>query len=458
MCCRTERGLDQSGIPIAPPKRVRAATSTIVAAPAHAQSARIRRVELEDETDTDTNTNTSTNDSSESGNHGDEIEYGSNDGRGDDNNEHEREHDTNVNEDEDYTNEDGRDMDEDERVTSAYERITSADERVTSVDERITSADERVMSADECDMDEDERVTNVDENEVGENKAGESEAGEDGYWGGSEHRRRMEYGQGTEGYDDRDEIGDRPTKSVIAQAEAEEQRARAEIREQRALAEAWEQPYQAGRTHSTATPAKSGGKVQQLMKIPAIGLGHSGSAHLPPSMWRAKASVLKAEIVATGGLEPDSSNQSIPLDRNAIFKHYVESSLYKKRGRSTSPESQHNKSRRISASYSSAITRNPSPSVVPSTKWSTKGPSPSVLPSTKLSTRDPSPVPNGKRAVRDLSPLVDHDPQGSSSTTGGVFRGRAVGGGFRFADASKLMPILMPAYYNIFCPSRTNEC
>ena len=444
MCCRTERGLDQSGIPIAPPKRVRAATSTIVAAPAHAQSARIRRVELEDETDTDTNTNTSTNDSSESGNHGDEIEYGSNDGRGDDNNEHEREHDTNVNEDEDYTNEDGRDMDEDERVTS--------------VDERITSADERVMSADECDMDEDERVTNVDENEVGENKAGESEAGEDGYWGGSEHTRRMEYGQGTEGYDDRDEIGDRPTKSVIAQAEAEEQRARAEIREQRALAEAWEQPYQAGRTHSTATPAKSGGKVQQLMKIPAIGLGHSGSAHLPPSMWRAKASVLKAEIVATGGLEPDSSNQSIPLDRNAIFKHYAESSLYKKRGRSTSPESQHNKSRRISASYSSAITRNPSPSVVPSTKWSTKGPSPSVLPSTKLSTRDPSPVPNGKRAVRDLSPLVDHDPQGSSSTTGGVFRGRAVGGGFRFADASKLMPILMPAYYNIFCPSRTNEC
>lgn len=194
------------------------------------------------------------------------------------------------------------------------------------------------------------------------------------------------------------------------------------------------------------------------MKIPAIGLGHPGSAHLPPSKLRTKASVSKAEIVATGGLEPDSSSQSIPLDKNAIIKHYVESSPYKKRGRSTSPESQHNKSQRISASYSLAITRDSSPSVVPSTKWSTRGPSPSVLPSTELSTRDPSPVPSGKKVIRDLSPLVDHDPQGSSSTTEGVFGGKALGSGFRFADAGKLMLMLMPAYYNIFCPFRTNEC
>ena len=61
--------------------------------------------------------------------------------------------------------------------------------------------------------------------------------GDDGYWGGSEHRQRMEYGQGAVGYGGGDEIGDRPSKSVIAQAEAGEQRARAE---------AWEQPYQVG--------------------------------------------------------------------------------------------------------------------------------------------------------------------------------------------------------------------
>jgi len=152
---------------------------------------------------------------------------------------------------------------------------------------------------------------------------------------------------------------------------------------------------------------------------------------------------------------PDSSSQSIPLDRNAIVKHYVKVSPYKKRGCSASLDSQHNKSQWISASHSSAMTWNPSG--VFSTKWSTRAPSPSV-PSTRLSIRDPSPVPHGKKVVHDLSPLVDHDPQGSSSTTGGVFRGRALGGGFRFADAGKLMPMLMPPYYNIFSPFRTNGC
>jgi len=180
---------------------------------------------------------------------------------------------------------------------------------------------------------------------VGENKVGESE---DEYWGGSEHRRKMEYGQGVEEYEDR-EIRDGLNKPVRASAEAREQRALAVAREHRALAEAWEQPYQAGRTHSAATPAKSGGKVQRLVKIPVIGSGHSGSAHLPPSNLRTKASVSKAGIVATRGVEPDSSSQSIPLDRNAIIEHYAESSPYKKRGRSASPESQHNKSQRISA-------------------------------------------------------------------------------------------------------------
>ena len=74
-----------------------------------------------------------------------------------------------------------------------------------------------------------------------------------------------------------------------------------------------------------------------------------------------------------------------------------------------------------------------------------------MLPSTRMSTRDPSLVPSGQRGVRDLSPVLDHDPQGSSRTTGGAIRGRALGGGYRFADAGKLMPMLIPTYHNIFC-------
>ena len=65
----------------------------------------------------------------------------------------------------------------------------------------------------------------VNEVEAGENEVGESEVGKDGYWGGSEHRQRIKYGQGAEGYDERDEIGDRPSNSVIARAESREQRA-----------------------------------------------------------------------------------------------------------------------------------------------------------------------------------------------------------------------------------------
>jgi hypothetical protein len=394
-----------------------------------------------------------------------------------DTNEDRDEHDTNKREDEHNTNADERDTDEDERLMDVDERVTNTDERnmdedepvmntdedehVRNVDERDTDEDEHVTNRDERDTNRDEHVTNeededededhMDEDDTSETKtetedgdnrieesevkdladeAGEIEAGEDEYWGGSEHRQRMEYGQGVEDYEDRgDEIGDGPNNPVIARAQAREQRARTEAKEQRARAEAkeraraeaWEQPYHAGRTHSTATPAKSGGKVQQLVKIPAIGSGHLGSALLPPSKMRTKASVSKAGIVVTGGLEPDSSSQSIPLDRNAIIKHYAESSPYKKRGHSASPESQPNKSQRISVSHSSAISRNPSPSGVPSTK---------------LSTRDPSPSP---------VPSVVHDPQGSSRTTGGLFGGKALGSAFRFADAGKLMPMLMPA-------------
>jgi hypothetical protein len=279
------------------------------------------------------------------------------------------------------------------------------------VDDVNRNKDKRDMNADDTSETETEDMDDgIEQSEV-KGEVGEIE-------GGSEH------GQGAEEYEDRGgEIGNE-VKDIIARAEAKEQRAWAEAREKRDRAEAWEQAYQAGRTRSTATPAKSGGKVQQLAKIPAIGLGHLGSARLPPSKLETKASLLQTGIMATGGLGPDSSSQSIPLDKNAIVRHYVESSPYNKRDRSASPESQQNKSQRISASHSSAITRNPSPS---------------VLPSTKLSTRGPSPVPSGKKAGRDLSPLLDHDPQGSSSTTEGFLRGRAMGGGFRFADAGKLI-------------------
>jgi hypothetical protein len=190
----------------------------------------------------------------------------------------------------------------------------------------------------------------------------------------------------------------------------------------------------AGRTRSTATPAKASGEVQ-LAKIPAVELEYSKVVQLPSFKLGTRPSDHHPATVATGGLGPRSSSQSIPLDRNVIARHYAKVSPYRKRDRSASPD-QHNKSQRISASHSSAITRSPSPS---------------VLPSTRMSTRDPSLVPSGQRGVRDLSPVLDHDPQGSSRTTGGAIRGRALGGGYRFADAGKLMPMLIPTYHNIFC-------
>jgi hypothetical protein len=255
----------------------------------------------------------------------------------------------------------------------------------------------------------------VDENEVGENEVGEGEV----------EVGEIEVGENEVDENEVGEVEGRENTADLdggAQGEVKEQRARVETRE-RARAETREIAHDeavdpAGRTRSTATPAKVGGEVQ-LAKIPVIGFRYP-NMRLPP-----------------GGRY--SGSLSIPLDRNAFARHYAEVSSHKKRGHSASPEGQYNKSQRISVSHSSAITRSPSPSVAPSTKWST---------------RDPSPASSRQRGVRDLSPLLDHDPQGSSSTTGGVFRGRALGSGYRFADGGKLMPLLLPAlaYYNIFCP------
>ena len=191
----------------------------------------------------------------------------------------------------------------------------------------------------------------------------------------------------------------------------------------------------AGRTWAPAIPANIGGKVQGLSKIPAPRLELRGKLL---SVAKSSGRERVFPQMAPKGLEPNSSVQSIPLDKDAIVRHYVEVSPQKKRGRPTSPESQHNKSLRRSASHSTAITRNPSPSVIPSTKWSTRGPSPSVIPSAALSTQEHSPGPD------------EHDPQGSSRTTGGHIRGKALGSAFRFADAGKFILMLMLAYYDIF--------
>src|SRR6202167_2601100 len=425
MYCRTERRLDRSGISIAPPKRERAATTTIAAAPTRVGSARIRRIE-QGSSESDTNGSKDSNETNED----DEIEDGDNDGKDDDNNNNNNNNNGNGNDNDNGDSDDNANEDDED---ASDEDGTNEDDEIEIEDGGIETDETETEDTDENEAGEIEGQvgeTESQEIEVGEIEGREIEVGEVEDWAnaadlnGKDRSRqpgisemqvdveREHGGEGAEFKDGGDEIGDRG-----AQAEAMDP---------------------AGRTRSTATQAKAGGEVQ-LAKIPAVGLEYSKVVRLPPFMSGPRPFDHRPAIVATRGLGPDSNSQSIPLDRNVIARHYAEVSPYKKRDRSASPESQHNKSQRISASHSSAITRSPSPSVAPSTKWSTRGPSPSVLPSTRLSNRDPS-------------PLLDHDPQGSSSTTGGVFRGRALGGGFRFADAGKLMPMLMPAYYNIFCP------
>src|SRR6202451_1825634 len=92
MYCRTERRLDRSGISIAPPKRERAATTTIAAAPTRVGSARIRRIE-QGSSESDTN---GSNDSNET-NEDDEIEYGDNNGKDDNNNDNDNDNNNNDN-------------------------------------------------------------------------------------------------------------------------------------------------------------------------------------------------------------------------------------------------------------------------------------------------------------------------------------------------------------------------
>ena len=96
----------------------------------------------------------------------------------------------------------------------------------------------------------------------------------------------------------------------------------------------------------------------------------------------------------------------------------------------------HSKAPRRSTSHSTAMSQDHSPvganwsthnpSGVLSTRWSTRGSSPSGIPSLKGLTHKPSGIPN-----RDYL-------QGSSHTTGGIFRGQALGSAFNFADADQM--------------------
>ena len=232
-----------------------AVTSTIAAAPAHVQPARICRAEQtssknETETDTDTATHSSNTNSGDKSSNAEEIEYGSNDGGGDDkDNEHEGE---GVHED----NYDMGECDTNEDITS--ETGTEDTDESSKIKVRESKGHESMKR----------------KNQGHKTKACENKTGED--------------------------IGDWVNKPVIARAESTEQGAQAETSEQRARPEVRDQAHQVGRTHSTATPAMSGGKVQQLARIPATGLGHLSGAHLPPSKLGTKASVSQVETVVTG--------------------------------------------------------------------------------------------------------------------------------------------------------------
>ena len=85
---------------------------------------------------------------------------------------------------------------------------------------------------------------------------------------------------------------------------------------------------------------------------------------------------------------------------------------------------------RRSTSHSAVMSRELSPedsSAVPNIKFSTRGPSGVTSP--KVSTRTHSPLPSRV------------DLWGASRTTGGLFRGRALGSEYNFADAGMSIPI-----------------
>ena len=126
------------------------------------------------------------------------------------------------------------------------------------------------------------------------------------------------------------------------------------------------------------------------------------------------------QVSKNAGFHRSKDDHAIPLDPDAIVNHFDTPRKPKRgRGRADSVESRQSKVTRRSASHGTAAI---------STMVSTGAQSPSsAIPSTKVSTRPQSPSPS-------VSP-VGLDFQGASRSTGGVFRGRALGNNPNWADS-----------------------
>ena len=124
------------------------------------------------------------------------------------------------------------------------------------------------------------------------------------------------------------------------------------------------------------------------------------------------------QVPRTSGFSRLVDHHAIPLDTDAILKHYGTPRKEKKgHTGADSPDSRQSKVTCRSASHSTAP--------VHSTMVSTDAQSPSsAIPSTRLSTS------------RNVSPVNEQDLHGASCTTGGVFRGRALGNNPNWTDST----------------------
>ena len=180
----------------------------------------------------------------------------------------------------------------------------------------------------------------------------------------------------------------------------------------------------------------------------ALWKSQHGGAH-----YRAAADELSSsrlQVPENAGFHRSKDDHAIPLNPDAIVKHFDTPRKPKRgRGRADSVESRQSKVNRRSASHSTAAI---------STMVSTGAQSPSsAIPSTRVSTRPQSPS-------RSLSP-VGQDFQGASRSTGGVFRGRALGNNPNWADSqpknlsafSKLSAFAKPTGKVLLYTSRDKE-
>jgi len=184
-------------------------------------------------------------------------------------------------------------------------------------------------------------------------------------------------------------------------------------------------PFISHGSHSARWPGDSGydqhrsdsfGMDQDDDDAGAFWQSQHGTAHY-------RAAAVKEPLSAhlqVPGVCRRGDHHMIPLDTDAIVNHY-DTPRKPKRGRGESDvESRESKVNRQSASHSSAG--------IHSTMVSTGAQSPSsAIPSTKVSTDQQSPS-------RSVSP-VGLDFQGASRSTGGVFRGRALGNNPNWADS-----------------------